>query len=107
MACGFGWFKNPERKSFARFTDSIYQVKQSVTISKKGNNALERHRELISLFEDKKVKLLIKDGFSYGAYVDERISNYNPEIVSVVTSTNVQMLQMILSGRADYFFISE
>ena len=27
--------------------------------------------------------------------------------MSVVTSTNVQMLQMILSGRADYFFISE
>jgi len=50
---------------------------------------------------------MIKDGFSYGAYVDERISNYNPEIVSVVTSTKVQMLQMILSGRADYFFISE
>ena len=107
MACGFGWFKNPERESFARFTDSIYQEKPAVTISKKGNNALERHRELISLFEDKKVKLLIKDGFSYGAYVDERISNYNPEIVSVVTSTNVQMLQMILSGRADYFFKSE
>ena len=107
MACGFGWFKNPERESFARFTDLIYKEKQAVTISKKGNNALERHRELISLFEDKKVKLLIKDGFSYGAYVDERISNYNPEIVSVVTSTNVQMLQMILSGRADYFFISE
>ncbi|MGB9442564.1 MAG: hypothetical protein WCB15_31800 [Desulfobacterales bacterium] len=49
---------------------------------------------------------MIKDGFSYGAYVDERISNYNPEIVSVVTCTNVQMLQMILSGRPDYFFIS-
>ena len=107
MACGVGWFKNPEREEFARFTDSIYQDKPAVTISKKGNNALEQHRDLIRLFEDKKVKLLVKDGFSYGAYIDELINDYDPETVSVVTSTNVQMLQMILSGRADYFFISE
>jgi uncharacterized protein (TIGR02285 family) len=106
-ACGIGWFKKPEREVFARFTDSIYQDKPAVTISKKGNHALEQHRDLISLFEDKKVKLLVKDGFSYGAYVDELINNYDPVTVSVVTSTNVQMLQMILSGRADYFFISE
>jgi polar amino acid transport system substrate-binding protein len=107
MACGIGWFKKPERESFARFTNSIYQDKPAVTISKKDNNALGRHRDLISLFKDKKVKLLVKDGFSYGAYVDDLINDYDPAIVSVVTSTNVQMLQMILSGRADYFFISE
>jgi uncharacterized protein (TIGR02285 family) len=107
MACGIGWFKNPERESFARFTDSIYQDQPAVTISKKGNNALEQHTDLKSLFKDKQIKLLVKDGFSYGAHIDELINNYNPEIVSIVTSTNVQMLQMILSGRADYFFISE
>jgi uncharacterized protein (TIGR02285 family) len=107
LGCGIGWFKKPERESFARFTDSIYQDKPAVVISKKGNIVLEQHRNLISLFEDKKVKLLVKDGFSYGAYVDELINDYDPKTVSVVTSTNVQMLQMILSGRADYFFISE
>ncbi len=106
-ACGIGWFKNTERESFVRFTDPIYQDKPAVTISKKGNDALKKHRDLKSLFEDKQIKLLVKDGFSYGAYIDELISNYDPAIVSVVTSTNVQMLQMILSGRADYFFISE
>jgi uncharacterized protein (TIGR02285 family) len=107
MACGIGWFKNTERESFAHFTDSIYQDKPAIIISKKGNYALKKHRDLKSLFEDKQVKLLVKDGFSYGAYVDELINNYDPVIVSVVTSTNVQMLQMILSGRADYFLISE
>lgn len=107
IACGIGWFKNPERESFARFTDPIYQDKPAVAISKQGNNALEQHRDLKNLFEDKQVKLLVKDGFSYGVYVDELINKYDPKIVSVVTSSNVQMLQMILSGRADYFFISE
>jgi len=107
MACGIGWFKNSERESFARFTDSIYQDKPVVTISKKGNNALEMHGDLISLFEDKNVKLLVKDGFSYGSYIDGLIKRYDPEIVRVVTSTNIQMLQMILMGRADYYFTSE
>ena len=106
-ACGIGWFKNPEREAFARFTDSIYQDKPAVIISKKGNDALKKHGNLKVLFEDKQVKLLVKDGFSYGVYVDELIKKYDPKIVSVVTSTNVQMLQMILSGRADYFFISK
>lgn len=107
MACGIGWFKNPERESFALFTDSIYQDKPAIIIGKKGNNALKKHRDLKSLFEDKQIKLLVKDGFSYGFYVDELINKYDPKIVSVVTSTNVQMLQMILSDRADYFFMSE
>ena len=107
MTCGIGWFKNPEREAFARFTDPIYQDKPAVTISKKGNKALDQHRDSKSLFEDKKIKLLVKDGFSYGTYIDELISIYDPEIVSVVNSTNVEMLQMILSGRADYYFISE
>jgi len=39
-ACGIGWFKNPEREEFARFTDEIYQDKPAITISKKGNQAL-------------------------------------------------------------------
>ncbi len=105
-ACGIGWFKNAEREAFARFTDKIYQDKPAIAISKKGNQALERHRDLKTLLKDKNVKLLVKDGFSYGAYIDGLIKSYAPEVV-VATSTNIQMLQMILAGRADYFFMSE
>jgi len=107
MACGIGWFKNPEREEFARFTDAIYQDKPAITISKKGNPALERNRDLKTLLKDRNVKLLVKDGFSYGAYIDGLIKNYDPEVVVVATSTNIQMLQMILAGRADYYFMSE
>jgi polar amino acid transport system substrate-binding protein len=107
MACGVGWFKNSERENFARFTNEIYQDKPAISISKKGNKTLAQHRELKSLLTDKKVKLLVKDGFSYGAYIDELIKKYSPQVVVVVNSTNVQMIQMVLSGRADYFFMSE
>jgi polar amino acid transport system substrate-binding protein len=107
LACGIGWFKNSEREKFAHFTDEIYQDQPAITISKKGNNALEQHRELITLLKDKQIRLLVKDGFSYGVYIDALIKKYNPETVVVATSTNIQMLQMILAGRADYYFTSE
>jgi len=105
-ACGVGWFKNPEREAFARYTDAIYQDKPAITISRNGNVAIKQHRILQNLLKDKNVKLLVKDGFSYGAYIDGLIDKYDPAVV-VATSTNIQMLQMLLAGRADYFFTSE
>ena len=104
--CGIGWFKNPEREKFARFTDAIYQDKPAITISRKGNVSLAQHSDLQTLLKDRNVKLLVKDGFSYGAYIDGLIEKYNPAVV-VATGTNIQMLQMILANRADYFFTSE
>jgi polar amino acid transport system substrate-binding protein len=107
MACGIGWFKNPERERFARFTEEIYQDKPAISISKRGNKALAHHRSLNALLTDNTAKLLVKDGFSYGVYIDALIKKFNPQHVVVVNSTNIQMLQMILSERADYFFMSE
>lgn len=106
-ACGIGWFKNPEREKFTRFTNAIYQDKPSITISKNGNHIVSQHKDIVSLFKDKSIKLLIKDGFSYGAYIDEQIQKQSPETVAVVSSKNVQMLQTLLAGRADYFFASK
>ena len=106
-ACGIGWFKNPEREKFARFSMPIYQDEPMVTISRKDNNAMMQHRELSRLFEDKNIKILVKDGYSYGMYVDDLMKKKSPTTMSVVGTSNVQMLQMILSGRADYYFISQ
>ncbi len=105
--CGIGWFKTTEREEFARFSESIYQDKPAITISKKGHQTLTQYRDVISLFRDENIKLLVKDGFSYGRYIDEQIKKISPETVVVVNSSNIQMLQMILAGRADYFFVAE
>jgi len=106
MACGVGWFKTPEREAFALFTREIYQDRPTITLSKAGNSKLEGHQTLASLLSDKNIKLLTKIGFSYGTYRDGMVEQYAPSKVSV-PSNNVQMLQMILAGRADYFFVSE
>ena len=107
IACGIGWFKKPEREEFALFTTVIYQDRPSITISNQGNEIVAKHDDVAGLLNDKSLKLLVKDGFSYGSYVDAMIDRYAPERVVAVGSNNVQMLQMILSGRADYFFVSE
>ena len=107
MACGIGWFKKPERVAFALFTNVIYQDRPSITISKHGNEIVAKYDDVAGLLNDKGLKLLVKDGFSYGSYVDAMIDRYAPERVVAAGSNNVQMLQMILSGRADYFFVSE
>ena len=106
-ACGIGWFKNPEREEFAIFSEPIYQDMPSITLSKHGNALVAKHENAESLLKDKSLKLLIKDGFSYGRYIDLLIEKHNPDRVVAVGSSNLQMLQMILSGRADYLFVSE
>ena len=106
-ACGIGWFKKPEREEFAIFSEPIYQDMPSITLSKQGNALVAKHENAESLLKDKSLKLLIKDGFSYGRYIDLLIEKHNPDRVVAVGSSNLQMLQMILSGRADYLFVSE
>lgn len=106
-ACGIGWFKNPERKEFARFSDAIYQDRPTIIIARKGNIAFDGHHTIKDLFKDNSIKLLVKDGFSYGKYLDELIEKEQPSKILVVGSSNLEMLQIILSGRADYFFAAE
>lgn len=106
-ACGIGWFKKTEREAFARFTHPIYQDKPFITISAAGNDAVGRHGNVAGLLQDKQIRLLVKDGFSYGAYVDQQLKFHAPETLVVAGSSNLEMLDILLSGRADYFFVSE
>ena len=107
MACGIGWFKTPQREEFALFTGPIYRDKPTITLSNQSNASVARHSDVASLLKDQKLKLLVKDGFSYGSYIDGLIDQFSPHRVVAVGSSNVQMLKMILSGRADYFFVAE
>lgn len=106
-ACGIGWFKKPEREKFAWFSQPIYKDKPTIAISKKGNKSLFRHSTVLSLLKDKTLKLLVKDSFSYGSYLDRAIGIHQPEKLVVVGSSNLEMLQVLLSGRVDYFFVAE
>jgi hypothetical protein len=59
----------------------------------------------VNILNKKNIKLLIKDGFSYGKYLDNNIAKYQPTTISSLT-TNHNMLNMIKNKRADYMLIS-
>jgi len=106
-ACGIGWFKKPDREDFARFSEPIYQDRPTIIIIKNGNSSFDRYSTVADLFQSKTIKLLVKDGFSYGVYLDELIEKEQPPKIEVIGSSNIEMMQLLLSGRADYFFAAE
>lgn len=104
--CSVGWFKNPEREAFARYTRPIYKDKERVALALAGNDAVQSGQRIQDLFRNEQVTLLMKAGYSYGQRVDKLIDKLDPER-RTVTVENVGMLEILKKGRADYFFISE
>lgn len=104
--CAVGWFKNPEREAFARFTRPIYKDEERIALALAGNDAVQGGQRLQELFRDDEVTLLLKAGYSYGQRIDELIDQLDPER-EIVTLGNEGMLEILRKGRADYFFMAE
>lgn len=47
----------------------------------------------------------VKDGYSYGAFLDTKITKRKP-VTDVTTAHNINMLKKVHIGRNDYFFIA-
>lgn len=103
--CGIGWFKNPERLTFAKFTKPIYRDKPTLVIANAGFVAPEGER-LADLLAISQVQLLVKDKYSYGPYIDELFLRLKPVLVPT-TAENLGMIKMIKAGRADIMLASE
>lgn len=103
--CSIGWFKNPEREKFARYSTPIYQDKPQVAITSANNRGLTSGETLAKVLKNFRLTLLIKDGYSYGKFIDENIEKYKPTTHKVVYG-NLKMLSLIYHQRYDYFFIA-
>lgn len=104
--CTIGWYKNDERKNFAKYSDYIYQNKTRIALAAADNNKIESGNTLEEIFMNRELSLLVKEGFSYGKFIDDRIKKYEP----VLTKTffdNIQIMKLIKMKRVDYFFTSE
>ena len=102
---GLGWYKNPEREGFAKFSTPLYQDKQIAVLARKDNQKIALAKTVEQLLSNKDIVLLAKSGYSYGKFLDERIAQHQPSI-SLVTVENLSMILMIDACRADYMFIS-
>ncbi|MBI5593907.1 MAG: transporter substrate-binding domain-containing protein [Deltaproteobacteria bacterium] len=103
--CGVGWFKNPDREKFALFSTTIYKDEPQVAIVRKDDMRIKDASTLGEVLDDKQLRLLIKDGYSYGALLDEIIEKGTPTIIKT-TAENVNMISMIKNHRGDYFILA-
>ncbi len=100
-----GWYCNPERDRFARFSSPLYQDRQIGVLARKDNAKVAAQATLDQLLKARDLTLLVKTDYSYGPFLDARIAGLRPRLTSV-TVENLSMIQMIHAGRADYMFIA-
>ena len=105
MHCAVGWFKTPEREQFAKFTKPIYRDKPWLVLANTGYSIKDGTR-LEQALSAKGVRVLTKDAFSYGPYLDGLLAKTKPNI-TVSNGSTSQMLQLINAGSVDFMFVSE
>jgi hypothetical protein len=101
-ACALGWYKIGDRASYATFTHAIYRDRGIVAIVRKDFPTL-KGGTLSQYLADKKLRVLVKLGLSYGPIVASQIATGHAQII-VVTAEQPQLTRMITSGRADMMF---
>jgi len=103
--CLVGWFKNMEREGFAKYTLPIYQDKPQIALARADNDKIPAVGAVIDIFSNFQLNMLVKDGYSYGDFLDGKIKEYNP-VRTETTVENSEMLKMVFAGHADYFLIA-
>lgn len=105
-ACMMSWLEASGRERFGKFSDVIYQDKRPFALTWAGNPAMKNEEPLKDTLSNTNLKLLLKDGFSYGPLIDHALIRYKTAS-STSTGEARQMLEMLQRRRIDYFFVTE
>jgi polar amino acid transport system substrate-binding protein len=103
--CGLGWFKRPERETFASFTDPIYRDRPAIVVARHGDVRFVDGISLQDSFKDSARTLIVKTGYSYGAAIDDWIRTLQPRIEES-SGANERLLGMIAQSRVDYIIMA-
>ena len=104
--CMVGWFKNPQRQLIGNFSLPLYQDKPTIGLALFSNINIDSGSPLVQVLQNRELRLLVKDGYSYGEHIDGLIQQLEPRRIRT-TVENINMLRMIALDRADYLFIAE
>ena len=104
--CMVGWFKNPQRELIGNYSLPLYQDKPTIGLALFSNINIDSGSSLEQVLQNRELRLLVKDGYSYGEYIDGLIHQLDPRRMKT-TVENMNMLRMVALDRADYFFIAE
>lgn len=101
LSCAIGWFYKPEREEFAKFSKPIYEDHPFVAIVGR-HFSIDGNAKLSEVLANKKYRILLKEGFSYGD-IDHMINRSQPNVV-VSSGEVIELMQMIKGNRADLMF---
>jgi len=103
--CALGWFKNPAREAFAKFSKPIYRDKPMVMLVRRNEPKTADKTSLLQLAESPDLRMGVKLGYSYGAIIDRMIDRLKPHVV-IASQDNAGMMRMLLGKRFDYVFVA-
>ena len=106
--CSPSWYRLPEREAIGPFTLAIHQDKPQVVLaSAKAAPAVSAHAGVKALLADRRMKLAVVDGVSYGPELDALVNKKLHEPPMRVTVTVLQLARMIAAHRADYMLMDQ
>ena len=104
--CSPGWYYSAERASYAQFTQPIYRDKPQVGLAnvhfkyQKGTNAKD-------LFGRSDVRLMVKQNFVYGTYLDTIIAKMPAKQLISEAAEVSDIVRLIHLGRADLIILTQ
>jgi ABC-type amino acid transport substrate-binding protein len=104
--CSFGWYKNPEREKYARFSLPIHQDRPQVVLASPKSAKLHRHKTLKSVMADPTLVIAVLDAVSYGPELDAMIAAFPGKIDKALLSV-AQVVKKVAAHRADLMFIDQ
>ena len=104
--CSIGWFKTPERETFARFSRKIYQNRPvEVVFLEKNASLFEKHETLASLVRDRSLTLGKAKNYSQGKVADEIIAEGAPR-TTLVNGSYADLFRLLAAGEFSYFIVA-
>lgn len=102
--CGVGWFRNPSREAVGKFSAALYRDQALAALVRVGAG-WQPGMSFEEALASPKLRLLVKDGYSFGLGVDALIATR--AIRKVATSGEpLQLVSMLLADRADWMLVA-
>lgn len=104
LHCGIGWFRTAQRAALGRFSAALYRDPPLAALVRSAAWPAAS-ASATTLLAERQLRLLIKDGYSYGPRLDRLIAAaaHPPQRTSVDPP---QMARMLSSARADWMIVA-
>lgn len=102
--CGVGWIYTQERAAFGRYSAPLFRSQPMVALVS-NKVSLGSGGPVEALLGNSRYVLVVRENFSYGHELDERLQALPHRIAS--TEPLPQLARMVSAGLADYMFVDK